>query len=193
MHDAPIQGKPSTTCVISMENSSTGQELQLPQLTLACSIKLYYTPTYNLHVTKCILDTMDSRTLTKQDYKVLGLNGTPYKTMAHMCKSTWFSLQSCIEWVWDLHNNSLDHLGLIIKKREFAFQMRLPFSKPRIPWLKVVRFKDIFTVNSPGTKRVGACVRNATARHACIVRLDRTAIFKVKSSCLSRSHCFLFS
>jgi len=100
---------------------------------------------------------------------------------------------SCIEWVWDLHNNSLDHLGLVIKKREFAFQMRLPFSKPRIPWLKVVRFKDTFIVNSPGTNRVRACVRNATARHACIVWLDRTAIFKVKSSCLSRCHCFLLS
>ena len=47
--------------------------------------------------------------------------------------------------------------------------------------------------NSLATKRVGACVRNATAKHACIVWLDRTAIFKVKLSCLSRHHCFLSS
>ena len=156
-------------------------------------MKLYYTPTYNVHVTKCILDTMDRQNPNQAVLQSSWANGTPYKTMAHMCKAAWFSLYSCIEWVWDLHNNSLDHLGLVIKKREFAFQMRLPFSKPRIPWLKVVRFKDIFIVNSPGTKRVGACVRNATARHACIVWLDRTAIFKVKSSCLSRCHWFLFS
>ena len=45
-------------------------------------------------------------------------------------------------------------------------------------------------VNSPVTKRVEACVRSATSRDACIVWLDRTAIFKVKSSCLSHYHCF---
>ena len=45
-------------------------------------------------------------------------------------------------------------------------------------------------VNSPVTKRVEACVRSATSRDACIVWLDRTVIFKVKSSCLSHYHCF---
>jgi len=45
--------------------------------------------------------------------------------------------------------------------------------------------------NSPVTNRLEACVRNATATHAYIVKLDRKAIFKVKSSCLSRHHCFL--
>ena len=47
--------------------------------------------------------------------------------------------------------------------------------------------------NSPVTKRVEACVRNATAKHAWIVWLDRTAIFKVKSSCISLDHRFLSS
>ena len=47
--------------------------------------------------------------------------------------------------------------------------------------------------NSLVTKRIEACVRNAIAKPACIVWLDRTAIFKFKSSCLSRHHCFLSS
>ena len=37
---------------------------------------------------------------------------------------------------------------------------------------------------SPVTKWVKACVRNATAKHAWIFWLDRTVIFKVKSSCI---------
>ena len=47
--------------------------------------------------------------------------------------------------------------------------------------------------NSLVTKRVEVFVRNATAKHACITWLDRTAIFKVKSSNLSNHRCFFFS
>ena len=43
---------------------------------------------------------------------------------------------------------------------------------------------------TPVTKRLDACVRNATAKHAWIVWLDRTAIFKVKSSYISHHHRF---
>lgn len=39
--------------------------------------------------------------------------------------------------------------------------------------------------------RVEACVRNVIAKHECMVWLSRTAILKVKSSCLRRHHCFL--
>ena len=45
-------------------------------------------------------------------------------------------------------------------------------------------------VNAPVTNRVEACVRTATSNDAYIVWLDRTAIFRVKSSCLSHYHCF---
>ena len=38
-------------------------------------------------------------------------------------------------------------------------------------------------MNWPVTKRAEACVRNANAKHAWIVWLDRSAIFKVKSLC----------
>ena len=51
----------------------------------------------------------------------------------------------------------------------------------------------IIIINSPVTKPVEAYARHATAKHACTVWRDRTAIFKVKSSCLSRHHCFLSS
>ena len=51
----------------------------------------------------------------------------------------------------------------------------------------------IYLINSPVTKRVEACIRNATAKHAWIIWLDRTAIFKVKSSCISHHHRFLSS
>lgn len=54
-------------------------------------------------------------------------------------------------------------------------------------------FTRCLALNSAVTKQVKACVRNATAKHECIVWLDRTAIFKVKSPCLSHRHCFLSS
>ena len=98
------------------------------------SCRLSKTPTFNVQVTKCMLDTKEKQTLAKQYYRAIRLNGTPRKPMWRLCAKL-------LQYPCTAGGMGRQHYMTIVLITSGSFQetcilnlIRAPFSKLRIPW-----------------------------------------------------------